>query len=151
MVVQTTLVSDLLRDELRMVSCGDTFVDDFLLIRVFKEVCVYELSHFYVISEDVERNVDALGDSNKLVIVYVLLIGLGLSSEEVFVFSESTSLESSDWRQNFAQPLIVSNRFQFEATGLSVEELAHIKGVGIRLVFRKLVKQESVFMFIYKF
>ena len=113
MVAQTTLVSDLLRNELRMVSCRDALVDDLLLIRVCKEVCVYELSHFYVVSEDVKRNVNALGDGNELFFVYVLFIRLALGSKEVVVFSKSTSLKGGNWRQDFAKSLVISNGFQF--------------------------------------
>lgn len=45
-IVQSGLISDLLADELRMVSRWDALVNDLFLLRVDHQVGVSELSHF---------------------------------------------------------------------------------------------------------
>lgn len=148
MVTQTALVSDLLRNELTVVSSWDALVKDLLLIGAREQIGVHELGHFYVVGEDVKRNFFALGNSYEFISISILFVCFALGQKKVFVFCECTSFESSNWGKNFAKLFIIGNRLEHNSTVLSIEELSHIESMSIRLVLGKLMEQESVFMLI---
>lgn len=146
MVAQTTLVCYLLRDELGVVSSWNALVNHLLLVVRRKQVGVHKLSHLNVVGEDVHGNINTLGNRHELISILIVQVGLALDTEKVLVLSESTSFEGSDRLQNLIEFLIVCDRSELEATVLPVEELAHIEGVGHRLVLGELVQQESILM-----
>ena len=144
MIIQSSLVSNLLWNELRMVSSRDTLVDEFLLVWGNHQVCVYELSHFYVVSENIERQRLTFGNSNEF-IFWVIFFVWSINHCH-FVISVSAIFECGYWGKNLSENLILRGFLVSEATLLPVEKFSHCESVRHRSIFSQLMEQESFIM-----
>lgn len=71
-VVESTLIGDLVRDELSVMSSKQGLVNLLLLLNVFHHVCENKLGHFDVIGKQVQRQVNTLGNGHELMFLLVL-------------------------------------------------------------------------------
>lgn len=131
MVVQSTLVCYLLRDELSVVPCGDALVNHFFLLRAIQKIRVYKLCHLDVVCEDVQRHILPFSNRNELISLIIFSVGFALCHEKFIIFSERASLEGGDWIQNPLQLLIEVKPSDLETTVLPIEELAKVEGVSV--------------------
>ena len=138
MIIQSSLVSNLLWNELRMVSSRDTLVDEFLLVWGNHQVCVYELSHFYVVSEYIERQRLTFGNSNEFIFWVVFFVRS--INHCHFVISVCTIFESGYWGKNLSKNLILRGLLVSETTLLPVEKFPHCKSVRHRSILRQLME-----------
>jgi len=142
-VVQTAFVSDLVRNELSVVSGHDTLVDNFFLVYGSHEVSINELSHLHVVGEHVKRKVDALSNCNELVLFLILLAHW---VHGMLVFSPCASLECSKRGDPFLKAVVHVEISHSEAAVLTVEEAGHWESLGMRVIKLQLVEQEGLIM-----
>lgn len=64
-IIQTSFISDLLRDELSMMSSWDTLINYLLLFWIHHKICECKLGHFDIIGEDVKRKIISFGNSDE--------------------------------------------------------------------------------------
>ena len=95
-VVEPGLVSDLLADELCVVSGWDGLIDHFFLLWVLHDVRVGELSHFYVVRENIEWQIGTFGDGNEFVLSRVLVM---LGGDGVLILTVAASIKRCKWNQ----------------------------------------------------
>ena len=97
-IAQTSLVCDLLRNELWMMSRWDTLIDNFLLLRVRQKVGIHKLRHLNVVGEYIHWDINTLCDRHKLLL---LIVFWGFSTSTTitfFILSPSTTFECSNRR-----------------------------------------------------
>lgn len=141
-VVDSGLVSYLMRNELSMVSGRDALVEELLLVGLFHQVCIDELCHLNVVSENIKRHIFVLSNSDEFLVCIILgIVFVGKRKSSV---REGAISEGGDWGNDLTKSIIVLNVFNFESSHLLVEELSHIEGVSRRWVVNKLMKEESV-------
>ena len=78
MQVQPSFIRYLVGYKLCMMSRGNAFVKDLVLLDTTFDSCVYKLCHFWIVREHVNRQVLALcyGDEFFLVIVFILVLNI---------------------------------------------------------------------------
>lgn len=76
MVVQTALVSNLMRNELSMVSRGNALVNELRLFGLLSQISGHKLSHLHVVREHVDGQLEALSDGDDLLLRLVLFLRL---------------------------------------------------------------------------
>jgi hypothetical protein len=59
--------------KLGVVSSGDALVDDLVLFETLLDGGVHELGHFWIVSEQVEREILTLGDGYEFILVVILV------------------------------------------------------------------------------
>ena len=88
-----------------VVSSRDRFINQLDLIGLTGEICRYELSHFNVVGEDVERKIKTLGNSNKFILFLVffssLIVHIKLS------VSKSTTIKGSKRLHKFTKLIVI--------------------------------------------
>ena len=88
-----------------MVPRGNALVDYFLLLWVHHQVRVDKLGHLQVVSEDVDWQIDTLGDGNELILIIVVLARFAIH-HQVLVLSEATTLKRGD-RSDYLAEFVV--------------------------------------------
>ena len=91
-VIQSGLVCYLLRYKLSVVSSWNAFINYLLLFFVFHKISVYELSHIYVVSENIYWEFGSFSYSNELFIRLIDL--LRLINQSQFIFYVGASINS---------------------------------------------------------
>ena len=127
MIIQSSLVSDLLWNKLRMVSSWDAFVNEFLLVRGNHQVCVYELSHLYVVCENIEGQVLTLCNCYEFIVWVVFFVWSIYHC--VFVIGICAVFKSGNWSENLPKNLIFCCFFVPETTLLPIEKFSHSKSM----------------------
>lgn len=143
--VQSGLIGNLMRDELGVVSRKQWLVDALLLLWVLEQVGVYKLGHLKVVGKDVNRQINALSNSDELITFIVL--NLVLLTFGDLVLGVGGSLEGGNWSDPLLQCLVVPDVLDSEASVLLAEELAESEGMSIGLVKLKRVQDESIIVF----
>jgi hypothetical protein len=72
-VIDSGFVSYLMRNELSMVSGRDALVDELLLVGLFHQVSIDELSHLNIVSENIERHIFVLSNSDEFFLCIIML------------------------------------------------------------------------------
>lgn len=73
MIVHASLVGNLVRDELGVVTCRYALVYDLVLFQALLYGRVNELRHFDIVCEEVKRYVAAFGYGDELLLVVVVV------------------------------------------------------------------------------
>lgn len=94
-IVKSSFISNLLRNELSVVSGRDALIYKFLLIWGNHQISIYELCHFYVVSEDIKWQILTLSNSYEFIFWLILLIRS--INHCHFVISRSTLFKCSNW------------------------------------------------------
>jgi len=152
-LIQASLISYLVSDELDVVAGSHRLVEDLVLLKSLLNFGVDKLRHFRVISEDIEWQVGALGDGHELLLLLVVgllsLFGVFLAlNEGVGSIENGTAFECSQRLDHLAESLVLRNIFEAEATVLLVEEVTKVEGMGDRGVVLKLMEEEGILVFV---
>lgn len=119
----------------------DAFVDDLFLVRGFHKVSVNELGHFQIVGEHVEREIDAFGNRNELMLFLILLRHW---VHCVLVFSPSASFKGGK-RSDPLFKAVIHVQVSYSETGvLTVEETCHREGFSVRVIKLELVEHEGL-------
>ena len=129
MVVESCLVSDLVGNELGVVSGEQGLVDALFLVWVLHHVGVHELSHLDVVGEQVDWQVDSFGDGNELFVLNVLLVFVLVELD--LLVGITSSPESSDWGDPLAELVVHLQVFNSESGVLLVEEFSKAEGLSV--------------------
>jgi len=152
-LIQASLISYLVSDELDVVAGSHRLVEDLVLLKSLLNFGVDKLRHFRVISEDIEWQVGALGDGHELLLLLVVgllsLLGVFLAlNEGVGSIENGTAFKCSQRLDHLAESLVLRNIFEAEATVLLVEEVTKVEGMGDRGVVLKLMEEEGILVFV---
>ena len=148
-LIQASLVSYLVSDELGMVAGSHRLVDDLVLLQSLLDFGVDKLRHFRVVCEDVQRQIGALSDGHELLLFLVVgllsLFGIFLVlNERLGGIEIGTALKCGQRLDHLFESLILLNILEAEATVLLVEEVTKVEGMGDRGVILKLMEKEGV-------
>jgi len=152
-LIQASLISYLVSDELDVVAGSHRLVEDLVLLKSLLNFGVDKLRHFRVISEDIEWQVGALGDGHELLLLLVVgllsLLGVFLAlNEGVGSIENGAAFKCGQRLDHLSESLILRNIFEAEATVLLVEEVTKVEGVGDRGVVLKLMEEEGILVFV---
>lgn len=131
-VIDSGFVSYLMRNELSMVSGRDALVDELLLVGLFHQVSIDELGHLNVVSENIERHIFVLSNSDEFFLCIILRTSF--VSKRKSSIREGAISEGGDWSNDLTKSLVAFNIFNFKSSHLLVEEFTHIEGVSRRWV-----------------
>lgn len=149
-LIQASLVSYLVSDELDVVAGSHRLVDDLVLLRSQLNFGVDKLRHFRVIREHIERQIGALGDGHELLLL--LVVGLpsffGALNEGDGSIEHGTAFKCGQRLDHLSESLVLRNIFEAEATVLLVEEVTKVEGMGDRGVVLKLMEEEGILVFV---
>jgi len=109
---------------------------------LFHQVCVDELGHLNVVSENIERHIFVLSNGDEL--FACIIFGTGFVGKRKSSVREGAISEGGNWSDDLTKSIIALNIFDFESSHLLVEEFPHIEGVSRRWVVHELMKEESV-------
>lgn len=65
MVIQPSLIRNLVGNELSVVSCWNTFINMLTLIQVLDQISEHKLCHLNIVRENVDWEVSAFGNGNE--------------------------------------------------------------------------------------
>ena len=152
-LIQASLVSYLVSDELDVVAGSHRLVDDLVLLKSLLNFGVDKLRHFRVISEDIQWQVGALGDGHELLLLLVVgllsLLGVFLVlNEGVGSIEDGTAFKCGQRLDHLSESLVLRNVLEAEATVLLVEEVTKVEGMGDRGVVLKLMEEEGILVFV---
>ena len=152
-LIQASLISYLVSDELDVVAGSHRLVEDLVLLKSLLNFGVDKLRHFRVISEDIEWQVGALGDGHELLLLLVVgllsLFGVFLAlNEGVGSIENGTAFKCGQRLDHLSESLILRNIFEAEATVLLVEEVTKVEGMGDRGVVLELMEEEGILVFV---
>ena len=126
MQVQPSFICYLVRYKLCVMSRGDTFVENLVLLDAAFDSCVYELCHFWIVSEHVDRQLLALsyGDELFFIIIFILVVTI---YEVCFLLSGA--FESFQRLDDLIQMHVGFNIAHHQSTVLFAEEFSQVESV----------------------
>lgn len=152
-LIQASLVSYLVSDELDVVAGSNRLVKDLVLFQSLLDFSVDKLCHFRVIGEDVQWQVGALGDGYELLLF--LVVGLLSFFGVLLVLNEGdgsiengTALKRGQRLDHLSESLVLLDILEAEATVLLVEEVTKVEGMGDRGVVLKLMEEEGILVLV---
>lgn len=142
MRVQPSFISNLLRQELCMMSSSNSLIQNFFIIISLQQVGINKLSHFNVVCDNINWQCLSFSDSNELISSYVFGITWVLHWNGIVCIS-ATIESSNNWKTGI-QALIMGEVVKSDATWLLIEQGGHCKCFSVRCVILEFVEQECI-------
>ena len=106
MLVQPSFIGYLMRYKLRVMSRGNAFVKDLVLLEATLDSCMNKLSHFWVVGEHIDGQILSLCYSDELFFITVFILVFDIY-EELFLLARP--FESRQRLDDFTQMQISFN------------------------------------------
>ena len=127
-VIKSTFVSDLISNELSVVSSRNSLVDELSLIRLPSQVGRDELCHLNIVGEDVERKMNTFCDGNKLVGLHVCFVCVIIHVQ--LCVSGGATIEAGKRLNKFVELQVILYGIDSETIRLFIEVVGIFNGEG---------------------